>query len=488
MKAPGWLKEVYEKIDAQFRSEDLPRIIRLVQQPSIAGTGEGIAECAQLVMEMLRDLGCENVHLEHYVHSPIVEGFLPSTVEDAPTIILYGMYDVQPPEPLEEWSVPPFQGTIVENHMGNGECVVARGIANSKGPLVCYMNAIRTIRQVLGYVPVNILFVVEGEEEMSSESLAKYVEKHAERLSKCDLVFMNGCREDENGWPTTNLGNKGILYLDLECRGGAWGGPQKVDVHSKNAAWLSNPIWRLINALATMRDAQDNILIDGFYDDVILPTPLEEQLTAGMVELAKPETILKKELCASRFMKGWSAGEAMRKLIWSPTLNICGISGGYEGAAAKTIIPYKVNAKIDIRMVPNMTAEKTLALIQNHLKQHGFDDIKVTVVSTTPSAKVDPECTAVQAAFAALDSFEREKWGAWPIFPGSGPRYLFTDPPVSIPYITLGLGRWGRIHAPDEWVTMQGLQDNEKSCAAYIYYYLEECSKKKGRTAEREVQ
>ena len=220
----NWLEKVYERINEKFEAEHLPKILSLVRQPSIAGTGEGIEKCANMVLDMLNDIGCVDGHLEHYVHSPVVSAKLMSEKPGAPTLVVYGMYDVQPPEPLEEWKVPPYDGAIID-FPPYGECVVSRGIANSKGPLVCFFNTVKTIKEELGYFPLNLWFVIEGEEEMGSESLIPFTAKHANELNKCLGVYLLSARQDENGKPFTTLGNKGILYFEMEAKGAVWGGP-----------------------------------------------------------------------------------------------------------------------------------------------------------------------------------------------------------------------------------------------------------------------
>lgn len=468
----NWLNDVYAYIDEHFRTQHLPKIIDLVKQPSVCGTGEGIEECSDMVMQMLRDLGCEDVHKEYFVYSPVVTGKLNADVPDAPSIIMYGMYDVQPPEPIEEWTVPPYAGTI-KDYPPYGECVVSRGIANSKGVLVTFLNTVASIRKVLGYMPINILFVVEGEEEMGSESVHEFTKAHAEELSKYDVTFLNGARQDERGIPFCIFGNKGILYLELEVTGGDFGGPQTVDVHGMNAAWLSSPVWYLVEALASMRDKDDNILIEGFYDDLPTMTESDKALTARMVETFDEKMYLDERLHASKFMKGMTGAEAITHFMWRPTLNIDGIWAGYTGPATKTVLPYKANAKIDIRLVPPMEADATLKRIRAHLDKHGFGEVKLKVQQGTPGSRVDTNCIGARAAIKAMEASGYDGTYAWPVFPGTGPAYMFTRPPISAPYVSYGLGLGGRIHAPDEWMTVQGLHDNEKSCAAFIYYMIE---------------
>ena len=467
MEKADWLEEVYSHINAAFESEHLPKILDLVRQPSVAGTGEGIAECAEKVMELLRSVGCVDVHLEQYVKSPVVVGRLNADVENAPGILMYGMYDVQPHEPYDEWIVPPYEGARIdfENY---GECIVARGIMNSKGPLVCFLNAVDSIRKTLGYMPVNVLFVVEGEEELGSESMIPFVEAHKEEIAKLDGVFLNGARQDEQGRPAVLLGNKGTLYLDLEVTGGEWGGPQKIDLHSMNAAWVGSPAWRLVNALATMRQG-DDILIEGFYDDLEPLSEADEQLTRRFASVFDEEMFLNERLYASRFLHDMHGEEAVRKLMWTPTLNIDGIWSGYTGPATKTVIPYKAQAKVDVRLVPPLTADMMLEKIKKHLNKHGYDDVKITVRQSSPWSKSDPESLACRAALMALDNSGYDQGYAWPIFPGTGPAYLFTQR-CGVPFASYGLGQGGRIHAPNEYHTVKGLRENEMSCAAYLYY------------------
>ena len=464
-----WLSNVYDYINENFEKEHFPRVLDLVRQPSVAGTGEGIMECAQKVMDLLNSIGCEEVHLEHYIHSPIVSGKYLCGVPDAPTLVVYGMYDVQPPEPLDEWRVPPYAGAVeyVEPY---GDCVVARGIANSKGPLVCFINTVESIKKVTGKLPVNIWFVIEGEEELGSESMVPFTKKHAEELSKCIGVYLTSARQDEDGKPFTTLGNKGILYIELEAKGGVWGGPKEVDVHGMNAAWLSSPVWRLVNALATMRDEHDNILIEGFYDEVVEPNETDDKFTCEMAEGFDDKLYLKKRLHAEHFMKGLSGEAALRNWLWKPTLNINGIWAGYTGAVTKTVLPYHANCKIDVRLVPDMKAEQVLSRIRKHLDDHGYSDISITVRQATPWSKVDGNCVVARACIEAMNQSGYDKTTVWPIFPGTGPAYVFTDPPISLPFVDYGLGISGLIHAPNEYFTVKGLRENEMSCAAFIYY------------------
>ncbi len=470
MHNSNWLQDVYAEIDRVFEEEHLPCMLELCRYKSIAATGEGIEETAKKVMELLSMIGCRDIHLERYVLSPIVVGYLDADIKDAPTIVMYGMYDVQPPDPVEEWTVPPFGGVIKEMPP-YGRCAVVRGIANSKGLLVSFINTVQTIKKVLGFLPVNIMFVVEGEEEMGSRSMIPFVEKHKEELQKTCGIFLNGPRQDEYGKPYTILGNKGIIYMELICRGGAWGGPKTVDLHSMNASWVASPVWHLVNALNSMKDENGYIKIEGFYDDLAELSKTDEILTQKMIKVLDEKMYLEQRLFADKFLGGKAGSDAMRDLLWQPTLNIDGITGGYTGPATKTIIAHEARCKMDIRLVPNMRADDILEKLRKHLDKNGYEDIEINVNQTMAWAKSDPDSLAARAAVKAMENSGYEGGSPWPIYPGTGPACVFTQ--KGLPYISYGLGQFGRIHAPDEWMTVKGLRENEHSCAAFLYYLTE---------------
>jgi acetylornithine deacetylase/succinyl-diaminopimelate desuccinylase-like protein len=189
-----------------------------------------------------------------------------------------------------------------------------------------------------------------------------------------------------------------------------------------------------------------------------------------MIDVFDENMYLNKRLHAKKFMKDLSGGDALRELLWHPTFNIAGIWAGYQGPATKTVLPYKANAKLDIRLLPNQDADDIYDKIRAHLDKHGFEDVKLIQRQGGKYAKTDSSTQAAQAAIMAMDNSGLEGGSPWPIFPGHGPAYLFTSEPIGIPFVSYGLGKSGRIHAPDEWFTIEGMIDNEKSCSAYIYY------------------
>lgn len=464
------LQEIYAHIDANF-DDYLEEVRRLVRQPSVAAQDWGVQEAATMVRDMIRELGSEDVRLVEYeTGSPVVYGRVNSSNPDADTMIVYCLYDVQPPEPLEEWNVEPFAAEIrdVEPY---GPSVIGRGVTNSKGPLVNFFSAMKSLKAVLGDVPVNLIFVIEGEEEVGSINLKKFVPEYADELREASGVYLPGLREDENGKPKVLLGNKGIAYFELEIKGGDWGGPRSIDIHGMNGAWIDNPVWRLIDALSTLRDEDGRVLVEGFYDDVQLPNDTDRQLLDRLLTTFDTE-MYREKADTARFMDDLQGRELMEKFLFTPSFNIDGIYGGYTGPGQKTIVPYRARVKIDVRMVPNMDADKILNSVLKHLEDRGFGDVNVTFYEGTPFSKSDPDSALARAAIRAMDNSGHADGEIWPIYPGSGPAYLFTGPELDIPFIAYGLGHGAKIHAPNEYAVVEGLKNNIKSVTAVFMEYL----------------
>ncbi|MBW7915518.1 MAG: M20/M25/M40 family metallo-hydrolase [Trueperaceae bacterium] len=469
MSLDAALAKLYEHIDQNFDGY-LEDIRTLVRQPSVAAQSWGIHEAAEMVRDMIRELGSKDVRLVEYESgSPVVYGRLDSEDPNAGTLIVYCLYDVQPPEPLEEWNVEPFGADIVDVD-GYGPCVVGRGVTNSKGPLVNFFSAVKSMQAVLGYTPINLIFVIEGEEEVGSQNLKRFVPEYADELRVADGVYLPGLRQDENGKPKVLLGNKGIAYFELEIKGGDWGGPRSVDIHGMNGAWVDNPVWRLVHALSTLRTPDGKVLVDGFYDDVLPPGETDTQLLDRLLTTFDTKMFAERADVA-RFMDGLEGRALMEKFLFTPSFNIDGIYGGYTGPGQKTIVPYRVRVKIDVRMVPQMDGDKIIASVLDHLAKHGYDDVRVTFSEVTPYSKSDPDSDLARAAVAAMDKAGHTNGEIWPIYPGSGPAYLFTNAHLNIPFIAYGLGHGGLIHAPNEYAVVEGLKDNIKSvCATFVEY------------------
>lgn len=452
--------EVIKNIENNW-NEHLKRYKKYVSQPSISATGQGMAEMAELLCEDLTELKCSDVHLVETPGFPIVYGHLDEGKEK--TVLIYGMYDVQPVEG-EEWIVDPFSGSIV-NLPDFGDCIVSRGITNQKGPLAAVINAISVYKKTKGKLPVNIKFVLEGEEELGSVNFPYAIDKLDNRLSDCDCVYFPAFSQNANGKVELYMGSKGIIHVDIVCRGGDWGGPTKMGIHGYNAIWMDNPAWRLVHALASLKDRNEIVQIDGFYDDVDYPWPGDEKTIDKMLETFDENDILK-HYDAKKFKLGLKGKELVKRYFYSPELNINGIASGHYGDGAKTLLPHKAFAKVDIRLVPNMDPNKIMDNLKKHFVKHGFPEIELKMVNAynwARSSTEDPVFLALVDAMKELGySYE-----PWLTMAGSAPFSIFQSK-LGIPVAFGGLGHGSKQHAPNEYAIVEGLKELEKCCVLFF--------------------
>jgi len=456
------LEQIQQHIQDHF-DEHLERTRNFVRQPSISADGTGMIEMANLVAEHIREAGgsAEVVPTPGW---PVVFGEI--DVGAPKTLLVYGMYDVQPVLG-ETWAVSdPFGGEVLDLPEF-GPCLVNRGIFNSKGPLVGVFNVLKSFRDLGVTYPLNLKFMVEGEEELGSRNLPGFVDAYRDRL-KADYAFFGYFAQDPTGKVINYLGVKGILFMELIARGGDWGGPTEMGIHGSNAVWFHSPTWVLVHALASMfTPDQKHIMIDGFYDDIVPPSAEDEELLERLAETFTPEMELKEGL-VRRFKYDLQGADLMRKYLYQPTLNIDGIISGHTAEGTKTLLPHEARAKIDIRMVPKMRPERMAQLLKDHLARHGYaDKIEVIVHDAYPPAKAglggNPAAQALIETYREL-GYEPE---IWPHLAGSAPFYLFTER-LNIPVVMGGLGHGGRAHSPNEYATLKGLKLYEQSVASFL--------------------
>jgi acetylornithine deacetylase/succinyl-diaminopimelate desuccinylase-like protein len=440
-----------------------------VRQPSISADGTGMAEMAALVRDKIVALGGEAEIVPTPLH-PVVWGRIDAGKPR--TLLYYGMYDVQPVVGEErDWIVDPFAGEI-RDLPGLGPCVVNRGIMNQKGPLIGFFNVLESIRAVGGELPLNVVFMIEGEEEMQSRNLPGFVRENRERL-RADAAFFSMYNQGPDGKVVTYLGVKGILFFELIARGGDWGGPAgNRAVHGSNAVWFASPTWRLVHALASMvTPDQKHVLVDGFYDDVATISPHDEALLERLAATFDPDDQLRANE-VRRYKYDLTGIDLLKKYLYQPTLNVDGLISGHTAEGTKTIVPHEARAKVDIRMVPNQEPGKMLDLVRQHLRRHGFDDIEVRLEDAYKWAKTTIDDPTVRALLRTYRDFGIEP-EVWPHLGGSAPFYLFTDV-LQIPFAFGGLGHGGRVHSPNEYATVEGMKRHELSMAAFLYHLAEE--------------
>ncbi len=450
-------------IDATWDAS-LEAVRAFVRQPSISADGTGMAECAALVAAWIERLGgsAEIVPTRGW---PVVYGRIDA---DAPhTVLLYGMYDVQPVLGESWLTADPFGGEITTLPWAPelGPCIVNRGVMNQKGPLVNTFLALEALLATNGRLPLNVVFMVEGEEEMGSRHLPEFVAENRERLG-ADCAFFAFLGQDASGHVVTHLGVKGLLFMELTARGGEWGGPTTRAVHGSNAVWYGSPVWRLVHALASLvTEDQKHVLVDGFYDELEPADAHDEALLAALAPTFDAANNLRMDE-VRRFKYDLDGVDLLRKYLYQPTCNIDGIVGGHWQEGTKTIVPHQASAKIDVRMPPRMDLERTFRRIRAHLDRRGFDDVALELLQGYPWARCrvdDPPVRTLLDTYRQM-GLEPE---VRPHLAGSAPFYLFTDV-LGIPFAMGGLGHGGRVHSPNEYATVAGMRD----CQRYIATYL----------------
>ena len=440
----------------------LERVRELCRIPSVSATGQGIAETADAVAGLIREAGGTAELVETPGH-PVVLGDIPGPA-GTPRLLRYGMYDVQPPE--GDWSSPPFAAEIVDLP-GVGPAVVGRGTANSKGSLAAFFCALDALREA-GEVPVSFGLVIEGEEELGSPHLPGVVRDRASDLAADAGVDFDLCA-DRTGAADLILGCKGLLSLEVSCRSGEWGGPVK-PLHSSEAAWIASPVWALIHALASIVGPEEQILVPALLQAARGPGEEDRRLLHELAEAFDPEEHLR-EAGATRYKLSGSSAELLENLIFRPTVNIDGLDAGYTGPGGMTIIPDVARAVLDVRLVPDLEPESATAMIRERLDQAGWGFVDVTQLDSYPWAKADPGSAVARAMRA---SYERlgHRTLPYPMAPWCAPFYIF-DRILGIRWASGGLGHSGGAHAPDEFISVEGLKEHIMGVAEFCLAFAE---------------
>jgi acetylornithine deacetylase/succinyl-diaminopimelate desuccinylase-like protein len=470
--APADLNPIFAEIEKRH-DESLKRLQTWIHQPSIAAENRGMNEGCELTMQMLREAGFSQVSKVPTDGQP---GIFATLDAGAPkTLGLYFMYDVKQVDPAE-WSSPPWDAALVDKP-GLGKVIIGRGAVNQKGPEATFLAALHAIRAAGRKLPVNLVFVAEGEEEIGSPHFHQVVHRPEvlAAVKKCSGIFMPSSSQGLDGEVTITLGAKGVVELELISSGEKWGrGPRK-DVHSSNKARLDSPAWHLVEALATLVSPDGNDpAIEGF---AAKARPVSDAEKKMITEAASrlSEANAKKLLGTDHWVHDVNWREALELLVSRPTVNIEGLVGGYTGPGGKTILPGRAVAKLDMRLVPDMTAVEALAALKAHLAKKGFSDIEVKM-----SGGYDPTSTPADAEMIRVSNAVYRRHGIDPVLlprnAGSWPGYVFTGEPLRLPAGHFGLGHGSGAHAPDEYYVIesanpkvQGLDGATRSYVEYLY-------------------
>jgi acetylornithine deacetylase/succinyl-diaminopimelate desuccinylase-like protein len=416
--------------------DELKEFLRIPSVSTLPEHAGDVQRAARFVADSLKTVGLEHVEIIPTAKHPLVYAdWLHASGK--PTVLCYGHYDVQPPDPLEEWISPPFDPTLRD---GN---IFARGSADDKGQMYMHIKAVEALRAVNGKLPVNLKFLIEGEEEVGGESIAKYVAENPAKL-KADVALVSDTELFAEGLPTLCVGLRGLVYTEIEARG-----PSR-DLHSGMYGGAApNAVFGLVELLSKLKDANGVIQIPGIYDDVEPPDPAEKHSWTTLPFDEKE--FLKNEVGSTRLTG--EPGYSVLERVWArPTLEVHGIAGGFTAAGAKTVIPARATAKVSIRLVPKQDPQKIIAAYKKFVKEKTPAGIEteVRVLSAGPAIIVNPDHPAIHVA---AQSF-RDILGKETVFIRSGGSIPIVGDfatHLGIPTILMGFGLPDDgLHSPNE--------------------------------------
>ena len=446
----------------QNHARFLHELKALLRIPSVSTLPEHKGDChfaAEVLAAELMRIGMENVRLiETEGHPLVYADWLHA--EGKPTALCYGHYDVQPPDPLDEWLSPPFEP---EERNGN---LYARGAVDDKGQMYMHVKALESLLATGGGLPLNVRVLLEGEEEVGGEGIANYVATKPADL-KADFALISDTELFAPGLPTLCVGLRGMIYTELEVRGA------KTDLHSGMYGGAApNPFFAIAQILAGLKSPQGHILIPGFYDDVVPPSP--EELAAWRSLPFDEEEYRIHEVGAKQLVG--EAGYSVLERTWArPTLEVHGIPGGFIGAGAKTVIPAKATAKVSMRLVPDMTPAKAFALYKSYVEQIAPEgvDVQVRLIHSGDAALIPVDNSYIRAATKAL----HEVWGRDTVFIRSGGSIPIVGDfarHLGLPSVMMGFGLPDdNLHAPNEKFKLKNFELGIES----IIRFLEEAGR-----------
>jgi acetylornithine deacetylase/succinyl-diaminopimelate desuccinylase-like protein len=428
------LDDVFAHIERN-RDTFMARLIDYLRRPSISAHGEGIGEVAEYIAGVMRGIGLDTRVIP-------TEGWPMVLAEkqvagDLPTVLLYGHYDVQPPDPLDEWISPPFEPAIRDGRL------YARGVGDNKGQHFAQILAVESL--------------LEGEEEIGSPQMPAFVQQHRDALA-ADLVITSDGPVDDSGQSRISFGVRGVLSFELRARGA------NRDLHSGNWGGVApNPIWTLVHLLATMKDDQGRVLIDGFYDAVQpLTDPEREALARLPVDIESVKRLLELEHLDMPHDRGY-----FERLSAWPTFTINGFHGGYGGPGSKTVLPHEAFVKCDIRLVEAQTADDIFARVEAHVRRHAPG---VTVIR---QGSMDPSKTPLESRWTepirqGIIAAQGAEPLLVPALGGSLPDYVFTKllgiPAFGVPYANADESN----HAPNENLEVERFYRGIRTGAAML--------------------
>lgn len=471
------LQPIFDHIDAHF-DDYVERIRRYLRQPGISTTGEGIRESAELSRRLMEEVGAVDTELVETDGNPVVFGRMHSGRPDAKTLIASSLYDLVPVDPAE-WISPPFEAAIVDSATAQtvgvpaeaGDVIIARGAANQRGPSLAFMLALEAIREVTGGLPVDILFSLDGEEEIASPHWKQFLAEKRAELATADAAFQHGFRTDEKGRHLLHCGFKGLSLFELTVRGGPWGGTMDGrDLWAADMVWVHSPIQKLIEAVDAVLDPDGRCRVPGFYDGIAERTPEEDEIYGRLRDELDLEAAARARNIP-HFRSHRDPRDLFVDLVSGPILNIDGIVGGYTEAFT-TVMPMKATAKFDVRIVPDQSMDRFFENLRAHLDSHDLDMVEIHRVGGTEPGKTPPSDPLIQAAdrAGAMHGFDSE---VWPVSAAANPLGMYARPPFDLPILFAGPGRSGNYHVPNEWCSVEDIRRSMKWVVTFLHEWAE---------------
>lgn len=434
------------------KDASVARLQDWIRHPGIAAEKWRMDESCEFTIGLLKDAGFQMVRKMPTDGAPGIFATLDAGAKRS--VGVYFMYDVKQVNPAE-WAYPPFDATIIDKP-GFGKCITGRGAVNQKGPEATFLAALHAFKAAGRKLPVNLVLVAEGEEEIASPHFHQVVQSPevVAALKRCEGIFIPSPSQGENGAVEIELGAKGPLEFQLISSGERWGRGPRGDVHSSLHAMVDSPVWRLVQALNTLVGPDGHTpAIDGWFENV---RPLTAREKALIVEASGKQS--EAEMKKAFGIKTWINDEpwpvALQRLASQPTVNIQGLVAGYTGPGGKTVLPGRAEAKLECRLVPNQTFKEAETKLRAHLLKRGFGDIEVNV-----SGGYDPTETAEDSRIIRAEKAVYARAGVdvaiSPRSAGSWPGSVFTQPPVSLPAGQFGLGYGSGAHAPNEFFVIE---------------------------------
>jgi acetylornithine deacetylase/succinyl-diaminopimelate desuccinylase-like protein len=432
------------------------RLQALCRMPSVAARGTGMRAIAETVEQLMQRVGIGTRSFRMGTGYPIIYG---ECGAGPSSYVVYGHYDVQPVGHLTEWSVGPFAATIDSGKL------YARGAANSKGDLVARLAAVEAYQKTFGKLPISLRFIVEGEDGLGSPSLYRFTNEHAELLRADGCIWDEGYRDTKES-PVVSLGFKGITFLELRAHGA------RSDLHSKWGTIVPNPAWRLVQALATITSPKGVITIDGFSSHI---APISEEDADVLKTIELDEVGLKREFRISGWVRAMKGQTLVKEHIFGATCTICGIHTGHTDAGAKTVLPSSAMARLDFRLVPDLTAKIVVELLRTHLDIRGFKDVEIIELGSAPLAKSSAKSSVARAVIESISEVYGRPALIYPMDPSSGPVGAVcgvNDPPT--PVASFGASYAGsNPHGPDENIRIDDFLLNIKLIGRVIHKLAE---------------